>query len=763
MKLNELMITSNELFEKTGVDLPSKQQHESDFGNMAFVFLKDRAPQLIPNLIGFETIDMEDDGSKAAGIFGIKVEDELFYVPFFFVNSQIKGMDSLYSVNKDFMVPLTEAWINKIINRKSVSIGDNSDAKMDEFIAPDFQFLRQIPSRSGMIPQTAGNYKLSSAIGETRLGWKAVTDTTINKYAEDPVFRAEFARALQSLFAPGEDIEKTADDKSLLIEYLENSGGPAATAELLRKAAADVEFGDALMRFYDLDDFKQLNYKMRKTAKVPAKVEVITSEYVSDNMPSEEKRKIVRDGFTIKDNRSPEEKSQVYYPDRFICSNPDKPGMYKVYIQGGVNKTCAVLQPSLLRGTYMTRPVTVVVNPDDKTCFLAENTAVFTAGLDEDAKSIYDKAKSLDKLEPNEQVMLINENLDSAFPIKIKAVDVAGDIITLRAHICPASLHQIYRNSTQSTPRYDDDYPYGVDRNVIIILKDGSGVAREVGGHLTVPMDSYRAVVIDRDNKKLMRPATEAEIKERMATDGIQFVKVKSDNGGINYSIWMDEQPEQYEVTYKTAMLDLVNNQGFPVKAAEIMLKEAATNFTSDRLIVKTAQGAVAMPSPRGTDSQGYDAQVGVPIQTPVHELVPGQTMSSPPVNTGPGYRGNIGGTEHEQEPDNGTPPGELAQEAAQLGQQHVFDTATIGAMAKTYDPSLVIDSYIPEFMQSLDRLGRILFLFYWKNEDFAERYGDQDMTAMEDELKNVYKNFGDLVLKLQQKSIDPEEGAVIG
>jgi len=73
------------------------------------------------------------------------------------------------------------------------------------------------------------------------------------------------------------------------------------------------------------------------------------------------------------------------------------------------------------------------------------------------------------------------------------------------------------------------------------------------------------------------------------------------------------------------------------------------------------------------------------------------------------------------------------------------------------YDTSNAIDSYIPEMMKALDRVGRILFLFYWKNTDFAERYGDQDLIEMEDHLRAVFKSLGDLILSLRQRTIDAE------
>jgi hypothetical protein len=98
------------------------------------------------------------------------------------------------------------------------------------------------------------------------------------------------------------------------------------------------------------------------------------------------------------------------------------------------------------------------------------------------------------------------------------------------------------------------------------------------------------------------------------------------------------------------------------------------------------------------------------------------------------------------------------ASQAGQAGQKQVFDHSVIAGLAKTYDVGSVIDTYIPELLQALDKLGRILFLFYWKNKEFTERYGTEDMSELEDTIRGVFKSFGDLVLKLRQKTIQNED-----
>ena len=48
---------------------------------------------------------------------------------------------------------------------------------------------------------------------------------------------------------------------------------------------------------------------------------------------------------------------------------------------------------------------------------------------------------------------------------------------------------------------------------------------------------------------------------------------------------------------------------------------------------------------------------------------------------------------------------------------------------------------------------GRMLFLFYWHQEQFEERYGQAEMRKLENTLRQVFKSSGDLVLFLREKN----------
>ena len=98
----------------------------------------------------------------------------------------------------------------------------------------------------------------------------------------------------------------------------------------------------------------------------------------------------------------------------------------------------------------------------------------------------------------------------------------------------------------------------------------------------------------------------------------------------------------------------------------------------------------------------------------------------------------------------------QIAQNAGQQGQQQAFDAGVMTSMLRNMRDDQLIDRFIPALSRAMDASGRLLYQFYWHQEDFAERYGDKDMPDLGDSLRNIFEGLGDIVLKLKQKTVDP-------
>ena len=245
------------------------KQYEDDFGALAYQFVQDRAPALVPYLVGFEIVDRNEDGSKAVGIFGYKVDDDFYYVPAFFLNNQVRGVDMVLNKKTNQFIPLTEKWIDFIIDRHSVSMGGPADSRVrDTMRNPDLSFVQrpQIGKMAGAEEQQAP-WTFKEA-------WRQIKEATA-KAAETPEFKEAFAGICGQ-------VEKVAEAKYIK-DFMEKVGGPEAMLGFI-DAMRDINFANAALSLYkDAEFFWTENTKdakihvdrMQKKAAAEPKVRVM--------------------------------------------------------------------------------------------------------------------------------------------------------------------------------------------------------------------------------------------------------------------------------------------------------------------------------------------------------------------------------------------------------------------------------------------------------------------------------------------------------
>ena len=95
----------------------------------------------------------------------------------------------------------------------------------------------------------------------------------------------------------------------------------------------------------------------------------------------------------------------------------------------------------------------------------------------------------------------------------------------------------------------------------------------------------------------------------------------------------------------------------------------------------------------------------------------------------------------------------ERAMEAADAGITEVFDVSVLSGLIDKADVSELRKDYVSDMIKGMDKIGRMLFLYYWHHDEFEERYGKEDMQKLEDTLKEVFLSTGDLVLFLKEKT----------
>jgi len=196
-------------------------------------------------------------------------------------------------------------------------------------------------------------------------------------------------------------------------------------------------------------------------------------------------------------------------------------------------------------------------------------------------------------------------------------------------------------------------------------------------------------------------------------------------------------------------IVHLIQEHGLRQADAETLVKEASIhNYVSVR--VKYAQ---EMPMILA-DQPG----ASIPMSEPQgFSGMPGSTNGAATVSTGESLT-SVPGAQH-----NGrirmpvdTSMLQLAQLATQNGDKELFDTASLGSLLKETNEDQLISEFVSDWLGSLDKLGRMILVFYWHNEELAERFGEKDLPRLEDVLRNAFDVLGDVVLFVQEKTVEP-------
>ena len=183
----------------------------------------------------------------------------------------------------------------------------------------------------------------------------------------------------------------------------------------------------------------------------------------------------------------------------------------------------------------------------------------------------------------------------------------------------------------------------------------------------------------------------------------------------------------------------LVEKVGMRVDKATFLAKRAKAGEAVD-VLVKQAQGAVPGAIFDNAPMATFDSFYGAPVEHPYTDVqkVPSDVRGReiPPV-------------------DDAT--FQQAVSASGHGQKDVFDVAVLMGLARSSRVDDKMTDFVKDIILGNDRIGRILFMYYWHFDQFADKYGDEDMVELEDLLRETFKSNGDVVLFLKQKSIEPD------
>ena len=781
------------------------QAFEQSFSNLAHAYLRDLAPSLLDHELGFQLLDRNEDNTKAIGVFGFKVGSQLLFAPVFFLQGDLKGHELLYLKDQDLFVPMSEGWLNYILNRKPNILGDQVTRNTAQLGVrqPDMARLGKSP------------WKYASWVGPLlpKIAATALTDVT-----------AELAAHRQELDLPRFCKESASlDQLQWLVEICQQFPKIAqavidhhGSIDFLKEAIASASFrikssGNVL------DPPRQPQHRFDTSPVIGSVLDVLPPEHpiksgalrvityeatqqteLPSGLDEADAERLLRDGVLIQDRRTGDEVSVPYNVQvEQKLFNPQESGIYEVLVKPGTFERCYVAhQP---HGPDGRKLFSTVVRLDEGTrnWLNVHPSRIWCCARIEGTEydEWYDGLSTPDSLPVSEKyrgsrMMLIGPRANATLPFR--AIGTLGDAYGEPSYEVDFSDHCEHGYSDSTFTSHDrcqdiggpyNDYDSWRDgQRVHLDAKEGTDL-RSVRGDLYVPR-GYKLLKVEPSKTDEVRQ--EASKNEPMpccpGDDGASDPPPIRPGNILDAELNIMSQLSQrvhartkdastvqigdQMMSYNRALVHLVADHGLREKAAREVIKQAGELHGHEyTFFIKHAQpfqgdpylthgGPTAPTDPGPLMSSGNEMGWSGPTMTESEYTLPVEGMI--PKDNRDAYDVRPSAVGEPMDFD-------MVQKATNSGQQEVFDTAMIGSMLKAVRDDTMIDQYIPDLIKGMDRLGRILFMFYWHGSQFADRFGKQDMPELEDSLRNTFESLGDVVLFLKQKTIEPypEEDAV--
>jgi hypothetical protein len=749
-----------------GDDVPFEQA----FSNLAHAYLQDKAPGLMDHEIGFQLLDRNAENTKAIGVFAFKVGSLWLYAPMFFLNGDLKGHELLYLKNQDMFVPLKENWINYLVNRKPNILGQSVDRNLSQLgqRQPDFTQMTRSPSKFGSAKPSLK--EMITAVMPTLA--KTATMNTARAFA-DMGDKLNFAQFLKEAKLTTIDfLVKSCQHAPQLAEAMDQFHG----LNIVKEAIAAATLRESATKIASV---------LSEAPKEPASVaglKVITMEVtVQTKLPpettEEDQEKLLRDGVLILDQRDRDNVSVPYHIQvEKTLFNPTESGLYDILVKPGDIERCYIaVYP---QGAAKRERMITVVRVDGKPDWLnttADRVFALCCIHGEEFDKWFDALPDASTV-PNKssRYMAISKRGDSTAPFRVlREYGTTGQDSTVyevhmedhKKYMTPGDI----ASCCYTDPLNYDKYRDGV--RLHLNGKKGTSLRASMGD-IFVP-EGFKLLKVSKGEDDTDEPAGQGSCGcgesdppalmpgtlidaqlELMGKTAALIVRYSGTDVSINGA---DQQSE------KAALVDLVQSHGLREAAAREILKQSSVkrkfecrikyaNPYGPPMMVNEAPGSPAMPDPvMGGESV---LNTRIPTQLGIDQGVPVPGMSAMRTdrsvyNPNPAY---------DSTPMNRMPDKDLQTvlDAANSGQREVFDTAMIGGMLRAVRDDSLVDRYMGELTKGLDKLGRILFMFYWHGDRFAERYGKSDMPELEDSLRNAFEMLGDVILFLKQKTIEP-------
>ncbi len=282
----------------------------------------------------------------------------------------------------------------------------------------------------------------------------------------------------------------------------------------------------------------------------------------------------------------------------------------------------------------------------------------------------------------------------------------------------------------------------------------------------SMPVD--KAISIPR--KRLVAPPVMLDAQSTMDAliqTGMRRAKINLLDDGRFLMDFGGRHPDSVE-TKAAAVAVLTGRCGWPAAVALQVVDEVEQTRAVSYVFEPGAKYASAVTRliDRPDFETDYDSRFSTAVERPQSFVLNTETDQPPirDIDVNEVWDPSMGGSQNEDHMSDEElltkDPAELQQLQQTRNLPFMLEHGLVGSLTKTFDAVAMIEKYIPPMEAALDRTGRLVFLFYWKPQDFEKAYGQDDMTDLESELVSNFKSFGTMVLGLLKRTHSARQGS---
>lgn len=684
------------------------EQFESSLSELAYSALQNSFPDLLRKVVGFQLVDANDEKTKALALFAVKMGSKHLYIPVFFVGGKLKPLELIYDKQEDKFLPLERDWISLLSKSSDMDIGMSMEKPNVGLSAPNLERYATPPRTGRTVTSSAKDMD-------------SVLDSMLTKSA------SENRVPLPLAIASADKLVKRA-----FLKLMEHS--PKYTQNLLEH--------------YDWDLIKSACTVDSEFTPAEEPEFYVLEDVLDKRASVEQTRELLEEGFTVIDKRAGAA-ADSFFTDAIVKLESVKDtGMYKIMDSSGDVKNYFAFQctkdvDNNSYGTDFVRERLPYTRQDARKMTIVDiGEGIAYLGVEamgqrnHDERGVMDgiinALPSVEEVEPQQNYIFLLQKGGSYV--------ATSDVFTVKSVIMKDGMTNILVEG-------HCDFK---DKKIVVTPGKGN-LGRPKEDTMAFTADVKALPISSVSHRSPFKQQNPKLMEVKAHDQGVSKVELFTD--GVDWTIRAYNN-ELSGLSKKAAVEGLCLALHMRGNDAMQLVKEASANKRASCFIKQAYDPYYQPPIYEGPQyapmpiAEYTDPQLQ-PMQYWPEQYYNEQWFQQPAAGPRDGFHASVGQENLNQQPQMHS-SFDTAEKFSQTGDKDVMEAGTISSLSKICEIDDLIDTYLPDLTNAMDKIARMIFIYWYKSDQFMDKYTDTEIKETEDMLRNLLKELGKTVYKFK-------------